>query len=160
VRLLGAEIATRGINSNRRRGGSVTTLQSMGQELLNPPDVFGWPGREEWSTTSQLLARANWANDLTSNRSSQAGNTGIPLDQVLSLGGLGSNATAEQVVDYLTRLIVQSNLAPQVRGGLIDYLKRNDNGSIGNFTLDANTKDKKVRGLIHLLLARPESQSY
>jgi hypothetical protein len=31
---------------------------------------------------------------------------------------------------------------------------------IGNFMLDATTKDKKVRGLIHLLLARPESQSY
>jgi uncharacterized protein (DUF1800 family) len=160
VRLLGAEIITRGINSNRLRGGNVSTLESMGQQLLNPPDVFGWPGREEWSTTSQLLARANWANDLTSNRSSQTGNTGIPVDQVLSIGGLGSTATAEQVVDYFTRLLVQTNLAAPVRQGLIDYLKRNDNGVSGNFALDATTKDKKVRGLIHLLLARPEYQNY
>jgi len=79
---------------------------------------------------------------------------------VLAIGNLGANATAEAVVDYFTSLLVQSPLAPAVRQGLIDYLKKNDNGAIGTFTLDTTTKDKKVRGLVHLLLARPETQNF
>ena len=132
----------------------------MGMALLNPPDVFGWPGKEEWITTSQLLARDNWANALATNRSTTAGNTGIPIDTVLSTGGLGPTSTAEQVVDYFTLLLIQQRLPTNVRQALVDYLKKNDNGSIGTFTLDATTKDKKMRGLIHLLLSRPECQNF
>ncbi|MEP7272701.1 MAG: DUF1800 domain-containing protein [Acidobacteriota bacterium] len=159
IRLLQAQVSTRDINGFGRRASSAYSIAAMGQQLLNPPDVFGWPGREEWSTTSQLLARANWANSLTSNRSSVVGNNGIPIDTVLATGNLGGNATAEQVVDYFTSLIVQAPLAANVRQGLVDYLRKADNGSIGNFVLDSATKDKKIRGLIHLLLARPETQS-
>jgi hypothetical protein len=57
-------------------------------------------------------------------------------------------------------LLVQTTLSDSARQALIDYLKKNDNGSIGTFVLDATTKDKKVRGLIHLLLSAPEAQSY
>ena len=159
IRSLQAQVNTRTINGNARAANNAT-LSTMGQQLLNPPDVFGWPGREEWSTTSQLLARANWVNNLITNRSAQQGNTGVPLDAVLAIGNLGANATAEAVVDYFTSLLVQSPLAPGVRQGLIDYLKKNDNGAIGTFTLDTTTKDKKVRGLVHLLLARPETQNF
>lgn len=159
VRQLQAQIISRDINGGGGRASSTFSLTTMGQQLLNPPDVFGWPGREEWSTTSQLLARANWANSVATNRNTTPGNTGIPIDTVLSTGGLGANATAEQVVDYLTSLLVQTPLAASVRQGLIDYLRKSDNGTIGNFVLDATTKDKKVRGLIHLLLSRPEAQN-
>jgi hypothetical protein len=88
------------------------------------------------------------------------GNRGILIDQVLQTGGLTSSSTAEQVVDYFTSLLVQRPLAVEVRQGLVDYMKKNDAGVIGNFTLDAATIDKKVRGLIHLLLARPEAQNF
>jgi uncharacterized protein (DUF1800 family) len=159
IRLLQAQVTTRDINGGRR-ATTTASLSTMGQQLLSPPDVFGWPGREEWSTTSQLLARANWANLLVTNRSTTPGNTGIPIDAVLATGGLGSTSTAEQVVDYSVSLIVQRPLAAGVRQGLIDYLRKNDSGTIGTFVLDATTKDKKVRGLIHLLLARPETQNY
>ncbi len=160
IRGLQAQVTTRDINGMRRGAPSAAySLSAMGQQLLNPPDVFGWPGREEWSTTSQLLARANWANSLTSNRGTVPGNTGIPIETVLATGNLGANSTAEQVVDYFSSLLVQRPLAASVRQGLIDYLKKSDNGSIGTFVLDATTKDKKVRGLIHLLLARPEAQN-
>ncbi len=160
VRLLQATVLTRGLNGGGRGQAQQTTLDAMGMALLNPPDVFGWPGKEEWITTSQLLARDNWANALATNRSTTAGNTGIPIDTVLSTGGLGPTATAEQVVDYFTLLLIQRRLPANVRQALVDYLKMNDNGSIGTFTLDATTKDKKVRGLIHLLLSRPECQNF
>jgi uncharacterized protein (DUF1800 family) len=133
-------------------------LRAMGQWLFWPPDVAGWVGGAEWAATSQYFARANWANALATNRSTTAGNTGIPVDAVLARGGLGATATAEQVVDYFTNLLIQRPLAANVRQGLVDYLKKTDAGAIGTFTLDTTTKNKKVRGLIHLLLSRPEFQ--
>ncbi|MGH9802843.1 MAG: hypothetical protein ACRD82_20955, partial [Blastocatellia bacterium] len=102
----------------------------------------------------------NWANALATNRSTTVGNTGIPIDTVISTGGLTTNSTAEQTVDYFASLLIQRPLAVNVRQALVDYLKKTDNGTIGNFTLDATTRDKKVRGLIHLLLARPECQNF
>ncbi len=153
VRLLQASIATRNLNNNN--------LRAMGQWLFWPPDVAGWPGGTEWISTSQYLARANWANALATNRSTTPGNTGIPIDTVLATGGLGTNSTAEQVVDYFVGLLIQAPLAPAVRQALVDYMKRNDNGTISNtFTLDNTTKNKKVRGLIHLILSRPECQNF
>lgn len=160
VRLLQASIITRGLNGGGRVQQQQTSLDAMGMGLLNPPDVFGWPGREEWITTAQLLARNNFANTLATNRSTTAGNTGIPIDTVLTTGNLAATATAEQVVDYFTLLLIQRRLATNIRQALVDYMKQNDNGVIGTFTLDATTKDRKVRGLIHLLLSRPECQNF
>jgi hypothetical protein len=102
----------------------------------------------------------NWANAFVSNRSTMPGNTGIPVDAVLQTAGLGAQATAEQVVDYFINLLVQTPLSSASRQALIDYMKKADNGTIGSFILDTTTKDKKVRGLIHLLLSSPEAQSY
>lgn len=163
VRLLQGSISTGGLYGGGFGGFNVpqpTTIGAMGMVLLNPPDVFGWPGREDWLTTSQLFARMNWAASFVGNRRTVPGDTGIPIETVLQTAGLGAQSTAEQVVDYFTRLLVQTGLSAEARQALIDYLKKNDNGTLGTFTLDTTTKDKKVRGLIHLLLSSPEAQSY
>jgi uncharacterized protein (DUF1800 family) len=137
----------------------ITPLRNMGQWLFYPPDVFGWPGGPEWFGALQMLARMNWANTFASNRSPA---TGIPFDRVVQSAGLGANANAEQVTDYFISLLVQTPLAPSIRQGLVDYLKRKDDGSAGDFSLGAdqatNNEYKKTRGLIRLLLSRPEFQ--
>jgi uncharacterized protein (DUF1800 family) len=163
VRLLQGSVNPVGLYGGGFGGFNIpqpTTIGAMGMVLLNPPDVFGWPGREDWLTTSQLFARMNWANSFVTNRSTTPGNTGLPLDTVLATAGLGATASAEQVVDYFIQLLVQTPLSAAARQALIEYLKQNDNGAPGTFVLDTLTKDKKVRGLIHLLLSCPEAQSY
>ena len=137
-----------------------SSIAAMGQVLLNPPDVFGWPGKADWITTSQLFARANFANNLTTARGTTGAPPGIPIDSVLATAGLNTNSTAEEVADYFIKLLVQAPLHQQLRQLLVDYLKKDDNGAIGTFRLDDTTKDKKVRGLIHLLLSRPEAQTF
>jgi uncharacterized protein (DUF1800 family) len=151
IRLLGiTSISPRAYNNN---------LRAMGQWLFWPPDVFGWPGREDWITTSQTLARDNWVNTI-------AGSTTLlpnaTIATLITLGNLGASPSAEQVVDYFARLLVQRTFAPNVRQTLVDYLKKPDSGTIGTFSLatDVQASYKKVRGLIHLLLSRPEGQNY
>ena len=38
----------------------------MGQLLLDPPSVFGWDWETAWISSATLLARYNFARDLTS----------------------------------------------------------------------------------------------
>ena len=40
--------------------------EAMGQDLFQPPSVFGWPGGRAWLTTRTLIARANFAHAMTS----------------------------------------------------------------------------------------------
>lgn len=157
IRLTQASVAT-GNHATLNSALNTSNLRLMGQWLFWPPDVSGWPGGTEWINTSNYLSRANWANSLATNRGTTAGNTGIPVDTLLANGGLAAGSTAEQVVDYFISLLIQRPLADNVRQGLVDYMKKTDAGAIGTFTLDMTTKNKKVRGLIHLLLARPEFQ--
>ncbi|HEX4764154.1 MAG TPA: DUF1800 domain-containing protein [Usitatibacter sp.] len=39
---------------------AVIASATLGQNLLSPPNVKGWPGGEAWITTSTLLARKQW----------------------------------------------------------------------------------------------------
>lgn len=160
VRLLQAEVTPDTLVGQGRQGAGIGNPTAMGMRLFDPPDVFGWPGGEDWVTTSRLLARAAFGNVLATNRSTTVGNRGIPVEQLLQTAGLGSTTTAEQVVDYFVSLLIQRRLALTVRQALVDYLKKNDAGVVTGFTLDATSIDKKVRGLIHLLLARPEAQNF
>jgi hypothetical protein len=148
-----------GLDAINARGVNNNNLRAMGQYLFWPPDVFGWPGREDWITTSQTFARANWANGITS---SQTNLPNANIDALRTLGGLSDTATRDQVVDYFTSLFVQRSLAPNVRQALIDYLGKTNQGNPLNFsiTTDKTGNYPKLRGLIHLVLARPEYQNY
>ncbi|MCK6461221.1 MAG: DUF1800 domain-containing protein, partial [Planctomycetes bacterium] len=42
--------------------GLAFAAQSLGQSLMDPPNVKGWPGGTDWITTSLLLARYNVAS--------------------------------------------------------------------------------------------------
>lgn len=150
-----------GLRNINPRGANNNNLRAMGQYLFWPPDVFGWPGREEWITTSQTFARANWADGVCTFRT----NGQMPNDSIEALrvlGGLTDTATPEQVVDYFTSLLVQRQLASNVRQALVDFLRKNTQGVIGTFsiTTDKTSNYPKIRGLIHLLLSRPEYQNY
>lgn len=46
-------------------GAIVAALREMGQELLAPPNVKGWPGHRDWINTSTWLTRVDAARELT-----------------------------------------------------------------------------------------------
>jgi uncharacterized protein (DUF1800 family) len=138
--------------------GTIAPLTDMGQQLFHPPDVFGWPGGADWFSSTRMLARMNWANTTVLSRSSS---DGIPLTRLLGQAGLSGNVRPELVVDYFTALLIQGPLPQSIRQTLVEYLLKLDNGQLlPNFTLTNETIDKKVRGLIHLLLSRPEAQVF
>jgi uncharacterized protein (DUF1800 family) len=129
---------------------AVNSLSGMGQVLFNPEDAKGWEWGTSWMNTGTLFARASLANALATNR----GSTGTRFDANGLLAGKDAS-TAEKVVDILADRLNISDVAPDVRAAWIAYMNANDDGSRGTWTNTAASVDKKVRGLVHLMLTSP-----
>ena len=113
-------------------------LRNMGQELLNPPNVAGWPGNRSWLNTDTIFSRLNFADRLVSNR-----NTDGPtyVDPGAILAGAGD------AVGSFSNLLTDGLMADANRQVLQDY-----------FSGAARAADAKVRGLVHLILSTPTAQ--
>ena len=131
-------------------GTAVNSLSGMGQVLFNPEDAKGWDWGTSWMNTGTLFARASLSNTLATNR----GNSGTRFDPNKLLAGRDAS-TAEKVVDILADRLNIADVTPGVRAAWIAYMNANDDGSRGNWTNTAANVDKKVRGVVHLMLTSP-----
>lgn len=125
-------------------------LGAMGQILFNPEDARGWEWGESWMNTGTLFARATTVNTICTNR----GTTGTRFDPSRLLAGRDAS-TAERVVDILADRFNVADVSPRLRNAWVEYMNANDDGSRGAWTNTAANVDKKVRGLVHLMLTAP-----
>lgn len=129
---------------------AVNSLSGMGQILFNPEDAKGWDWGTSWMNTGTLFARASLSNAFATNR----GTNGTRFVTATLLAGKDAT-TAEKVVDILADRLNISDVAPDVRASWIAYMNANDDGSRGTWTNTTGNVDKKVRGLVHLMLTSP-----
>ena len=129
------------------------SLSGMGQVLFNPEDAKGWDWGTAWMNTGTLFARATMANTLCTNR----GATGTRLDPSRLLAGRDAS-TADKVVDILADRFNVADVSASIRLSWIEYMNANDDGSRGTWTNTTANVDKKVRGLVHLMLTSPAFQ--
>jgi uncharacterized protein (DUF1800 family) len=132
---------------------AANALPGMGQVLFNPSDAKGWDWGTSWMNTGSLFARVALANTLATNR----GSTGTWFDPAEILAGADAS-TAESVVDRVAGRLHVADVSPDIRASWIDYMNRNDDGTLGTWTNTAANVDKKVRGLVHVLLTSPTFQ--
>jgi uncharacterized protein (DUF1800 family) len=125
-------------------------LSTMGQILFNPEDAKGWDWGTSWMNTGTLFARSTMVNTICTNR----GTSGTRFDPNRLLAGRDAS-TAEKVVDILADRFNVADVSPKVRAAWVEYMNANDDGSRGNWTNTATNVDKKVRGLVHLMLTGP-----
>lgn len=154
-------------------------MRSMGQDLLAPPSVKGWDGGEAWINTSTLLARVNFANQLSLSRALFGGDT-VRLTEFVQQ----NNLTPEGWVDYLANALGPLPLTAGTRQALIDYVHGSDTPTVQNadfipaqFALPFRRGKRnngrgynrmrangptglegRLRGVIPLLMATPEYQ--
>jgi uncharacterized protein (DUF1800 family) len=129
---------------------AVNSLSSMGQLLFNPEDAKGWDWGTSWMNTGTLFARASLSNAYATNR----GTTGTRFNPASLLASRDAS-TAEKVVDILADRLNIADVPPDVRAAWIAYMNANDDGSRGTWTNTTTNVDKKVRGLVHLMLTSP-----
>lgn len=124
-------------------------LREMGMDLFDPPSVNGWTSGTSWLSTGQFLNRFAFAQALAAGRSTKV----MKLNPKQVFDDDASDAS--QVVDELLgKLGIAARVPAGARQALIDYL--DDPVPIPDFS-DATVIEKKVRGVISIMLQLPES---
>jgi uncharacterized protein (DUF1800 family) len=128
----------------------------LGQELFNPPDVAGWKLNLGWINTSTLLNRFTYADLFVVSRTRDLDAPGVWLshDQLNSFTKKSSKKTVKKLLSVLGPLDVDSQTVRSLR----KYLETDDAGNAVDFAADFVTIDKKVRGLVHLIMCLSEFQ--
>jgi uncharacterized protein (DUF1800 family) len=123
-------------------GSALSPLNSMGQELLEPPNVAGWPLGTNWFSTGAMLARMNFASTLAFN-------------QEFNLRTAASNAgarTSRGLLDFLV-----ARLAFDADSTIYNDLLGYASSGVGATLSDAQLLAKGA-GLVHLIAGSPEYQ--
>ena len=135
-------------------------IAALGYPLLRYENPSGLPDGNAWINSQTMLARGNFANELT--RLSSTAALRNRFDHWAEIGGdprYSPNPprlrTAEEVVDHYLKILVDGDVPDSVRASLYDFMNRIDTGS-APFNFGEATVQMKVRGLVHLILALPE----
>jgi hypothetical protein len=141
-------------------GGKVNTgyvrdsAAKMGQELLFPPNVKGWDGQENWINANTVLLRFNYGLALATQRNNEFAR---PSDLAKWIKRHNIE-TAEDVVEHLSRLLLDGEISEENRQKFVRYMKHDGKEEVRRFAITPGTINSKVRGLIHLLMSTPEYQ--
>ena len=145
-------------------------LKLMGQELFTSPTVKGWDGGKQWINTSTLFARYNLPAYLGTGRLPTAPKQTGPADARAQYADFDSGwnpqvdlaaaaaVTTDAVVDLYLRKLLGFPLDDRKRGELIEYM--NGTGDARSHFHDPVTveSERRVRGLVHLIMAMAEYQ--
>jgi uncharacterized protein (DUF1800 family) len=123
-------------------GDTLTPLANMGQQLLEPPDVAGWDLGKTWFSTGAMLARMNFASQLTTNQRFALRDAFKPV-----------RATPESVLSEALDRLMPADFPDGSRAALLDYLRAGGSWSGSDAQLLI-----KVPGVVHLILGSGEYQ--
>lgn len=125
-------------------------MEPMGQQLFVPPDVGGWTTGIGWINTTTLLARYNFFNYVATRR---RGADMLDVDRIIQAYGLTDPFS---VAYHFVNTLLNGEATPEILYALEEYLQTDDEGRKVPFNIgDPVTVDKKVRGVIYLVLVMP-----
>ncbi len=152
VRLFGANVREREL---------VPVLRNLGQEILNPPNVAGWPGDTYWINPSTLLMRFNFAARLATARG-QPGDGAADI-KPSDLLGLSDSSSPDQAVDRVLAAVGGLQLSEEARQALVTYAQSPldyPQGFKGQPSPQQRqlATDERLRGMLLMALATTDNQ--
>ncbi len=127
--------------------------QNMGQSLFEPPSVFGWDWEESWMTSATLLARFQFARDVSTARWGSVASIFDPA-RVVDLALTDSGAIVDAVADACG---VGGLFAGDERDVMIEYLTDGAPSTPVDLS-NWDVREGKLRGLFALVLQSPACQ--
>lgn len=125
-------------------------IEAMGQDLLNPPNVAGWPGGKNWINTRTLLARVNFSNYVTSEMNRRGKLMDHVQQDLIAPGAILSTPDAV-VAAVWDALMPGRPLSTRGKTALLAYVQ--EGSKAGEVNLGA-----KLPGLLSLVMGTPEYQ--
>lgn len=129
--------------------GLTGPLRAMGQDIFAPPNVAGWPGGPAWLNSSTWLQRVNFANAITTRRTTDPAMS-LNFARLIQESGASS---PQALVQHSIDLLLDGSMASAARDAIESYLFRPQ-----ALSLSAQSLNTKGRDLLYLLLASPEYQ--
>lgn len=114
----------------------------LGQDLLYPPNVFGWPGGREWITTRSMIGRAAFASELL--RGSMR-RPETPIDVAMLGRHLEGDGGQDAMTEFASALLVA--------GASETYCKR-----ISKAIAASKETENRALSIFEVILASPEAQ--
>lgn len=128
-------------------------LRDMGQELFEPPSVFGWQAGHSWISTSRIFSRYNALAEILERRP-RAGKAGVDVVGTLLAGkALQDHAEA---VDYLTTCCLDVPLSAEKRQALIEFLAPLPPPA--QWEADPSAVNMRLTRMLAMLMCSPEYQ--
>ncbi len=150
-------------------------MREMGQQLLLPPNVAGWPGGAAWINTNTLFARYNMAgvlarsadpdysimgmskgknnNKVRPNRDGKGGDArrrrDMPQPDYATIAPKELRSDPEKLVDQLVFRFFQFPIRKEDRDGFLEFARKESEGGLD---------DVKIGHLVHLMLSTPYYQ--
>ncbi|HET6401548.1 MAG TPA: DUF1800 family protein [Candidatus Kapabacteria bacterium] len=87
---------------------------SQGQQLLNPPNVAGWPGGENWLSAGSFQGRQNFSNAILNKKTPLTFNENTYADQIANAGTLAEGV----LFSDLENVSLEFTLGPIESGAL------------------------------------------
>ncbi|MEX2660417.1 MAG: DUF1800 domain-containing protein [Vicinamibacterales bacterium] len=121
---------------------ALSPLSNMGPQLLEPPDVNGWALGPGWFSTGSMLARMNFAAQLS-------------LNQKFNLrdAARAHVQTPDALVDYVLDRLTPPAYSPSSYNALLDYARTGAAWPVSDALLAT-----KVAGLVHLVIGSGDYQ--
>jgi uncharacterized protein (DUF1800 family) len=138
--IVGAERALELATDGR---GEIDVARRMGQLLYEPPNPAGWTGGPEWVNATTMLARSNFANDITGLRK-------VGADVPALLRKYGATVSATAVVDFVLDLLVGGDANGETRAVLVEHA-----GGEAHFNFEEAARDGRLNGVVYLALSMP-----
>jgi uncharacterized protein (DUF1800 family) len=121
---------------------ALSPLANMGQQLFEPPDVNGWALGPGWFSTGSMLARMNFAAQLSSNQKFNLRDAARTHAQ-----------TPEALVEYVLDRLTPPEYTASSHEALLDYARTGAAWPISDALLAT-----KVAGLVHLVIGSGDYQ--
>ena len=147
------------VHSLEARLGTTTlarSLETLGQNVFNPPSVKGWDGAQTWLNGQTLLTRQNLALTLCETRKQEGDAGSLPLP-ILLANRHRKNADAE-MVDFFLNLFLQGDVPPETRKKLTAYAQQAKKQTYPVYWSDHRKAEHQVTSVCHLVLTLPEFQ--
>ena len=141
-------------------GGKVSTdflresTTRLGQNLLNPPNVKGWPGDQMWINSNTVLLRFNFAMQMATQRQREF----VRKSEIDTWIEENKIKSADNLIDHFAAVLLDGELPADAREKFLDYMNRDSKNATKQFKMSADMINTKVRGVLHMMMTMPEYQ--
>jgi uncharacterized protein (DUF1800 family) len=119
-----------------------TGMAEIGQSLLYPPNVKGWPGGRNWIDSSTLLGRANLVRRLLDDGKTRFG--GGSLTDYAKRSGVSESPEAQ--VEWIANLLLAIPMSSEVQTRIVALAG------------DERDDEKRLRNIVYIVCSLPEFQ--